>query len=196
MGRPRKSSQTIPTPERILTAAEAEFAAAGYAAARLEDIAAVAGIRRPSLLHHFGSKEALYAAAVERATEAMGSALTAAMVAPGAPEERIRSVVLAFDAFAQARPTLARLIVREFIGGAGGPGRDHVAKHVVPLIDVVAAWADAQTPAGKTPAVSRRAALVTIASDCLLRAAMGELAVSLWGEDGDAWERFRPMVVA
>jgi AcrR family transcriptional regulator len=193
MGRPRKSSQTIPTPERILAAAEAEFAQSGYSAARLEDIAAAAGIRRPSLLHHFGSKEALYAATVERATAAMGAALTAAMAVPGTLEERLKSVVVGFDAFAQGRPTLARLIVREFIAGSGGPGRDVVAERVVPLIDIVAVWAQDQAefqgPGGL------RAALVSIAADCLLRAAMGELAVQLWGADDDPWERVRPLFI-
>jgi hypothetical protein len=87
------------------------------------------------------------------------------------------------------------LIVREFIAGKGGPGRDFVAERIVPLIDIVAAWAEGQTPPGEQPPVCRRSALVTIASECLLRAAMGELAVSLWG-DGDPWERVRPLVVS
>ena len=192
MGRPRKSSQTIPTPERILGAAESEFARAGYAAARLEDIAARAGIRRPSLLHHFGSKEALYAATVERATTAMGSALTTAMAVPGDLDARLRSVIEGFDAFARQRPTLARLIIREFVADSGGPGRDVVAERVAPLIDIVVGWADGQR--GSAPPRSLRAALVTVAADCLLRASMGELADRLWGED-DLWERVRPMLI-
>lgn len=50
--------------EAILVAAEREFAAAGYAGARIERIAVAAKVNKQLLFHYFGSKEGLFAAAL------------------------------------------------------------------------------------------------------------------------------------
>lgn len=47
-------------PERILEAAAAEFAAHGYAGARVDRIARRARVNKAMLYYHFGSKRALY----------------------------------------------------------------------------------------------------------------------------------------
>lgn len=46
--------------ERILAAAREEFAAHGYAGARVEAIAARAGLNKQLISHHFGGKRGLY----------------------------------------------------------------------------------------------------------------------------------------
>ncbi|MEB2632106.1 helix-turn-helix domain-containing protein, partial [Peribacillus frigoritolerans] len=55
------------TTHRILDAAEVQFAAHGYGAASLRDIAAAADIQQPGLYKHFSSKEELYQRVCERA---------------------------------------------------------------------------------------------------------------------------------
>lgn len=50
----------------ILDAAERRLAASGPAALRLQEIARDVGISHPAVLHHFGSREALVRAVVER----------------------------------------------------------------------------------------------------------------------------------
>ena len=65
----------LATTERLLISAERHFAKLGFDGARLSDIAAEAGISRPSLLYHFESKEALYAAVVRTALLRLGEAL-------------------------------------------------------------------------------------------------------------------------
>ena len=57
------------TSARILEAASELFAAQGYAATPISQIAQAAGVQSASLYHAFGSKEGVLAAVVERASE-------------------------------------------------------------------------------------------------------------------------------
>src|SRR5262245_47897749 len=54
------------TRDRILDTAEALFAGRGFAGTPVRDIAAAVGLTPASLYNHFTSKEALYAAVLER----------------------------------------------------------------------------------------------------------------------------------
>ena len=60
------TGQTRSTAQRILDAAEDLFAAKGYSATSLGDVADRVGIRSPSLYNHFKNKEALYESVLER----------------------------------------------------------------------------------------------------------------------------------
>jgi len=71
-----KGEQTV---ERILDAAETLFAERGYEAAALREIARQAGIQQPGLYNYFPSKQALYAAVLDRALVPMADAMDAHM---------------------------------------------------------------------------------------------------------------------
>jgi len=58
-------TQDLPSRERLLEAATAEFALKGLAGARIHDIAARAGVNKQLVYHYFGSKEGIYAQAIE-----------------------------------------------------------------------------------------------------------------------------------
>src|SRR4051812_24154407 len=113
MGRPRANSIDVETPERLLAAAETEFAASGFSRATLKDIAERAGITRPALLYHFDTKEKLYESVVGRAFASLGEIVRSAMAQEGAFEARLRNVVDGFLTYVAVHPALARIVVRE-----------------------------------------------------------------------------------
>lgn len=68
--KPRRRD-AIQTQERILTAAQAEFARKGYDGARVDAIIARARVSKNLLYHHFRSKEDLYVRVLERTYETL-----------------------------------------------------------------------------------------------------------------------------
>lgn len=185
MGRPSAKTVTTATPERLLDAAEAVFAQHGFRAARLEDIAAAAGIRRPSLLYHFPSKELLYSAVVRRTFERLGAALTRAMLQPASFSARFDGVVATYGDFLGEHPELARILVWELLDGQG-PGRALLLEQVVPLLDLVERFARIEGRREIRAELPVRAAILQIASDLVLRASAHEFKEALWGDQDHA----------
>jgi AcrR family transcriptional regulator len=67
MAKARKRRTAEDARAHILTVAERHLIEAGPSALRLQDLAAEVGISHPAILHHFGSREGLVTAVVERA---------------------------------------------------------------------------------------------------------------------------------
>jgi AcrR family transcriptional regulator len=180
------------TPDRLLDAAELEFAALGFALARLADIAERAGIRRPSLLYHFPSKELLYRAVVQRVFDSLGAALLGSLERGDTLEARIDAVVQTFVEFLEQRPSLAPIIVREIITAPdperpeGAQGRTILLERVVPLLGMIEQVLHRDAGGRLRDDVPVRAALVEIAGGLLLRSAAGSLRIPLWGEGDHA----------
>ena len=65
--------------------AQAAFAARGFAAVSLDDLAAEAGVTRGALHHHFGNKAGLFAAVLRRIDAEIGAETDAAWSAEGDP---------------------------------------------------------------------------------------------------------------
>ncbi|MEM9459243.1 MAG: TetR/AcrR family transcriptional regulator [Myxococcota bacterium] len=194
MGRPPASAHAVATPERVLEAAERSFAAVGYGAAKLADIATRAGIRRPSLLYHFGTKEALYAQTVERCFGRLRRALAESMDAQGDFVTRLERTAIRYVEFLDAEPQLARIVLRELLDGQG-PGRTILLRQVVPLLDVIERFIRQQGHAVVRPEVPVRAVVLQIGSNALMRAAAGEMREPLWGATCHSVELTRLMLL-
>lgn len=194
MGRPRLSTIDVATPERLLVAAGEVFAAAGLDKATLAEIAARAGITRPSLLYHFSTKEELYSAVVSRAFSSLAEILTSAMSTDGSFAERARAVVESFLTYVQIHPSLARIVVREIVSDAG-PGRELLVSLGAPLVDEVVAFFEREGAGHLRSGVPVRGVIMQIVSDVFMRNAAGDIQTQLWGEDQDTWPLARILLL-
>lgn len=91
----------------ILAAAREAFGRAGYAAAGVPDVAAAAGASPALVFHYFGSKEGLYAAALDEVLgdlRAAQRAADAALPAGSSARDRVRAWVLAHLDHVAAHP--------------------------------------------------------------------------------------------
>jgi AcrR family transcriptional regulator len=117
VGRPR-DGDPAETRRGILEAAEACFAKSGFAGATTRQVASRAGVNVATLHYHFGNKEGLYRAVLDRA--ASGS-LPSNEGSGGAAERLSRLVGQLWD-FGASRPSLARLSLLDRLAGPAPAG--------------------------------------------------------------------------
>jgi TetR/AcrR family transcriptional regulator len=104
------------TAERVLDAAEARFAAKGYDATSLGDIADDVGIRAPSLYKHFESKRALYLAVLERLLDPYFALLDGLLVEPKDAGEAAANLEAVMAQYLRT-PRLASLVQHAALAG-------------------------------------------------------------------------------
>jgi AcrR family transcriptional regulator len=75
---PRRRRTAEQARREILDAAEKQLSRAGPDSIRLQDVARAVGVSHPTVLHHFGSRDELVRAVVERAFETLQSELVGA----------------------------------------------------------------------------------------------------------------------
>ncbi len=135
--------------ERILNAALEEFAANGYAGARVEAIAQRAGLNKQLISHHFGGKQALYRAVMaERRLRAGGELVDV-------PDE-LPDALAGFFERARSDPEWIRVLLWEALeasddGPTDGPGIEGVDARAARYADRVR-WVEGEQAAGRLPA--------------------------------------------
>jgi TetR/AcrR family transcriptional regulator len=138
---------TRTTRDLILDEALICFAHAGYDGTSLNDIAAGVGIRRQSLLHHFGSKEALYGEVFERALTDWFERLSQAIASTERGMAKVEYVIDAGFGFFADNIDFVTLMRREAIDGGVHLGID-LAAVMRPLFDRAVAFFEREMAAG------------------------------------------------
>ncbi|HEY9314770.1 TetR/AcrR family transcriptional regulator [Williamsia sp.] len=131
-GSTRRSNGNRPSDELLLDAARDVFDLTGYHATSMEAIAERANSTKPTLYAHFGSKERLYRAALEReAGKLRGWLFEAYESAAGLPmEEQVRADMLAFFHYATEHPSGFGLLFGDTASGPAAEVRDDLMQSI------------------------------------------------------------------
>jgi AcrR family transcriptional regulator len=88
---PRRRLPRAERGQQLLDVAEKLFVTGGYEQTSIEDVARAAGVSRPIVYDHYGSKEGLYVACVKRAREEHARRVEHAVAAAANPRDQIRA---------------------------------------------------------------------------------------------------------
>lgn len=134
------------TRERILDAALVSFADRGYEATSLDALAAGLGVRKQTILYHFGTKDALLDAVIDASAADLADALERALAKAGPGFQRVEALVKTTFRLAARRPELLGLL-RE-VSRLGPPATTRLMDALDPLIERARAFLEAEMDAG------------------------------------------------
>jgi AcrR family transcriptional regulator len=134
------------TRDRILDAALGSFGTRGYEAVSLDQLGAGIGVSKQTILHHFGSKERLLDAVIDRSAGELSEVLERALAGAGTGFDRIDALVRAVFRLAARRPELLGLL-RE-VSRLGPPAADRLVECLEPLVERAKTYLASQMEAG------------------------------------------------
>ncbi|HET6997706.1 MAG TPA: TetR/AcrR family transcriptional regulator [Solirubrobacterales bacterium] len=137
--------------EQTLNAAHDLFAERGYAAVKMDEIAAAVGVTKPLLYNYFGNKERLYITVMERAGDSLTATVAEAVGDSANPGEALGAGVRAFFSFLDSDRAAWAVLFDETLPH-GGEVADRVAEYRRHICELVAGSMLAQLPAERRDA--------------------------------------------
>jgi AcrR family transcriptional regulator len=122
MARPPRVS-----PDRILAAAAAEFAARGFAGARVDRIARSARVNKAMLYYHFHNKKTLYRTVLRQMFAAAAARLGGIAAADLPAPEKLERIIAAIAAHITEHAMMPNIMLREIAEGGAHLDRETLA---------------------------------------------------------------------
>jgi AcrR family transcriptional regulator len=132
--------------EQLLVTAEQVFAERGYRATSMEDIAERAGVTKPVLYDHFGSKDGLLAAVVARSGTAIRDVTQAAIATADGPADALQRGLRAYFQFVEEHATAWSVVLTEVEATSAAAEQLEIVRHGI--AEFVAGLIAAELPDG------------------------------------------------
>lgn len=166
----------------ILAAAADIFARSGPAGARVDAIAAAAGVNKALLYYYFKDKEGLYQAVIENDFEAFNHDALKLLAEPGSARAvLLRYVDMHFDFI--CRKLRYASLYQQMMHGGGKPLERIVKKYLMPRSQAVGALLERGMRAGEFRKMDRMNASVSIVSLIVFYFSAGPVTRLIGGED-------------
>jgi TetR/AcrR family transcriptional regulator len=146
--------------QQLLAAALDEFAAKGYAGARVQDIADRAGVNKQLIPYYFGGKEGLY-----RALEQAWLDQEAAFAGPNVQFE---TLIGEYVHATLADPRLTRLLIWDGLTDRGDDNRTSASNEPADVADIRRRQADGEIPTDLDPTLFLLAIMAATAAPIIL----------------------------
>jgi AcrR family transcriptional regulator len=134
-----KTKDNMGSEEKVLAAAIEEFAALGYAGARVDAIAEKAKVNKAMIYYHFKSKELLYERILKDITTNIFTQIKDASVVEGDPVDVLNSIISRYmDMLDSFDKSFFQIMMREIASGGEYFKKIAVPNLILPVFSIVA----------------------------------------------------------
>ena len=137
------------TRERLLTEAERLFAERGFYGVSIAAVSTELGLTKQALLHHFGSKEKLYAEVLKRISARLGNLAVPADSDIANPQQALTDYLIRIAKNAREEPHQMSLLMRELLDNQERADivqswfLGSFLKELIQMLKAINHWADA-----------------------------------------------------